>query len=501
VAIAKSTDIDPAPTVSRKADHIRINVEEDVQAKGITTGFERYRFVHAALPEVDLDDVDLGVELFGRRLGAPLFISCMTGGVPEAQRINLALAAVAQELGLAVGLGSARVLLEHPEVLPTFNVRGAAPAVFLMANLGAVQLNRGVRVDDCRRLVDMLKADALVLHLNPLQEALQPEGDTCFAGLLERIADLCRRLERPVIVKEVGWGIASDLVELLLEAGVSAVDVAGAGGTSWSEVERRRMADPVRQRVAAGFADWGISTSDALIQARRVAPDAPIFASGGIADGMDVAKALALGATMVGAAGPFLRAASKGEDAALELAQELLETLRLTMFCVGARTVAALARTPRLIGPGLRRPDGRTTTLTYLTTTRHQFIDITADVAEAVRRSGVRHGIVHICSFHTTAAIRVNENEPLLLCDFRRLLDRLAPLGVYEHDDMSRRVQVPPDEPLNGHAHCQHLLLSSSESLPICDGALMLGPWQSVFLVELDSPRTRRVTVQVVGDE
>src|SRR5579884_2915809 len=197
-------------TLTRKADHIRINVEEDVSAKGVTTGFERWRFIPNALPDLDLGDVDTSTRFLQRRLGAPLLISCMTGGTERAHVINVRLASVAQERRLAMGLGSCRVLLENPEVLPTFDMREFAPDVPLLANLGAVQLNRGVTADDCRRLVEMLRADALVLHLNPLQEALQPEGDTCFAGLLQRIADVCRRLEVPVVVKEVGWGLAPD---------------------------------------------------------------------------------------------------------------------------------------------------------------------------------------------------------------------------------------------------------------------------------------------------
>jgi isopentenyl-diphosphate Delta-isomerase len=329
-------------TQGRKADHIRINVEEDVDGKGIDSGFDQVRFLHCALPEMDLDQVDTGCELFGRRLGAPLLISCMTGGTPDAGEINARLAEVAQAFRLPMGLGSGRVLLEDPAALPTFKVRGLAPDVPLLANLGAVQLNRGVTVDDCRRLLDGLEADALVLHLNPLQEALQPEGDTCFGNLLEKITVLCRELGRPVVVKEVGWGLAPEVVRRLLAAGVSAVDVAGAGGTSWSEVESHRMAEPWRARVARAFANWGIPTAQALRLARQAAPDACIFASGGIRDGLDVAKALALGADLAGIAGPFLRAAVLGPEEAHGLARELIEALRIAMFCVGARTVGDL---------------------------------------------------------------------------------------------------------------------------------------------------------------
>ena len=262
--IATSLGVNSGVTASRKADHIRINAQEDVSAKGVTSGFERYRFRHLALPEIDLAEVDTSTEVFGKQLGAPVLISCMTGGVPEAERINRFLARTAQSHGFALGLGSARVLLERPEVLSTFAVRGDAPDVLLLANLGAVQLNKGVGIAECRGILDLLQADVLVLHLNALQEALQPEGDTNFLGILRKIEALCREIDVPVVAKEIGWGISADQVVRLFEAGVSAVDVAGAGGTSWSEVERHRMSDPLRARIAAAFADWGIPSSEAI---------------------------------------------------------------------------------------------------------------------------------------------------------------------------------------------------------------------------------------------
>lgn len=325
-------------TPSRKAEHLRINIERDVSSKGIDAGFDAYRFMHRALPELDLGEVDPSATLLGRTLGAPVLISCMTGGTPEARAINLRLARVAQRYGLAMGLGSGRTLIESPDSIATFDVRGEAPDVLLFANLGAVQLNKGYGAAECRRLVELLRADALVLHLNPLQEALQPEGDTCFRGLLERIARLCAELEYPVIVKEVGWGIGARDVVAIVDAGVVAIDLAGAGGTSWSEVERYRISEPWRRRVAAAFAGWGIPTARALIEARAAVPSATLVASGGIRPGLDVAKALALGADLVGIAGPFLRAANDDEEAAAELARVAVETLRIAMFCVGART-------------------------------------------------------------------------------------------------------------------------------------------------------------------
>jgi len=342
-------------TRSRKSEHLRINVERDVAAKGVDAGLNAYRFRHCALPKMDLADADLSLELFGRRLAAPLLISCMTGGTPEAKRINRRLARVAQRYGFAMGLGSGRALLESRDSLATFAVRGDAPSALLFANLGAVQLNKGYDADDCRRLVELLNADALVLHLNPLQEALQPEGDTCFTGLLERIATLCAVAEFPIVVKEVGWGIAAADVRALFDAGVAAVDVAGAGGTSWSEVERYRIPEPWRARVAGAFAGWGIPTACAIVEARLVAPVETLIASGGIRDGLDVAKALALGADLVGIAGPFLRAAHDGLDAADALARELTETLRIAMFCTGARTPRDLRGTlmPKVDRSGL----------------------------------------------------------------------------------------------------------------------------------------------------
>jgi isopentenyl-diphosphate delta-isomerase len=487
-------------TARRKADHIRINLRADVDSKGITAGFEEYRFLHQALPELDLGQVDTTVELFGRRLGSPLLISSMTGGTEQAGRINSTLAEVAQANRLAMGLGSGRVLLEHPELLDTFHVRPLAPDALLFANLGAVQLNKGTTVDDCRRLVDRLAADALVLHLNPLQEAVQPEGDVCFRGLLQRIEALCADLDRPVVVKEVGWGIAPDTVRQLVDAGVAAVDVAGAGGTSWSEVERHRIQDPVRSRVAAAFAAWGISTAESLRLARRAVPTARIFASGGIRTGTDVAKAVALGADLVGVAGPFLRTSSAGGQAAHELAAELREVLRVAMFCVGARTIADLQHTPRLQRLGERPMATSVSRLTYRTAGAGEFIDITDDVAAALDSSGVRDGLVNVYSAHTTAAIRINENEPLLLGDFQRFVRTMVPReGIYDHDDLSRRRDIGPDEPVNGGAHCRQLLLGTSETLPVASGRLVLGDWQRIFLVELCSARERQVVVQAMG--
>jgi isopentenyl-diphosphate delta-isomerase len=338
-----------AGTPSRKADHVRINLERDVAAKGIASGFDEYRLVHCALPEIDLAQVDTSTTVFGRTLGAPILISCMTGGTPLAAEINRVLARVAQQNRFAMGLGSARALIEQPDLIDSFDVRALAPDVLLLANIGAVQLNKGYGAKECGGLVQSLRADALVLHLNAIQEALQPEGDTCFRGLLERIANLCSQLDVPVIVKEVGWGIAPDAVHALFEAGVAAIDLAGAGGTSWSEVERHRITEQWRANAAGAFAGWGIPTAECLRAARSRGERGMLIASGGIRNGIDIVKALCLGAQLVGMAAPFLKAASRGYDDVNDLARELREVLRVGMFALGARCVADLHATKRIL--------------------------------------------------------------------------------------------------------------------------------------------------------
>jgi isopentenyl-diphosphate Delta-isomerase len=337
----------PGGVHQRKNDHIRINLEEDVAAKGITTGLERYRFEHQALPNLDFDDVDTGVRFLGHAVRIPLLISSMTGGVAEGGRINRNLARAAQACGVALGLGSGRIALEDAAAREHFRVRQEAPDVLLLANLGAVQLNYGFDARHCLDLVEMLEANALILHLNALQEAVQPEGNTRFAGLLDRIAEVCARLPIPVVVKEVGWGLSADMVRLLAQAGVAAVDVAGAGGTSWSEVERLRSGDQMAA-VAAAFAGWGIPTADALVTARRAAPTLPIVASGGIRNGVEVAKCLALGADLAGLASPLLKAAARSAEEAERALEVIGRQLRIAMFCVGARDIDALRHTPHL---------------------------------------------------------------------------------------------------------------------------------------------------------
>lgn len=329
----------------RKSDHIRINLEEDVRS-GLTTGLERFHFEHQALPELDLEQVDLEQELFGRRLHAPLLISSMTGGTAEAGQINQRLAEAAQEGRIAMGLGSQRAAIEHPELAPTFQVRKYAPDILLLANLGAVQLNYGYSVEHCQRAVEMAEADALILHFNVLQEAVQPEGDTRFAGLLDRVEAVSKALTVPVIAKEVGWGFSEQDARRLAEAGVAAIDVAGAGGTSWSQVEMHRAQDESQRRLAAAFIDWGIPTSQSILNVRRAAPEMIIFASGGLRNGIEIAKCIALGARLGGMAGPFLKAASHSTEMTVQTILEVSRELRVCMFAAGAGSLTDLQQTP-----------------------------------------------------------------------------------------------------------------------------------------------------------
>ena len=333
----------------RKDDHIRINLEEDVRFDQLTTGLERYSFAHLTVPELDLAQIDTSTVLLGKRMLAPLLVSSMTGGTAQGGTINLRLAEAAQQYGLAMGLGSMRAALEDPCLAGSFQVRTVAPDILLLANLGAVQLNYGYTVEHCRRAVDMVGADALLLHFNPLQEALQPEGETNFSGLLAKVEQICRRLEVPVVAKEVGWGFSEQAARLLADAGVAAIDVAGSGGTSWSQVEMYRSTSELERRVASTFRDWGISTADSISLVRRTAPGLPIVASGGLMNGLEVAKAIGLGAEIAAMAAPFLKAAMTSTEAVLSLIETVIVELRIAMFCIGTSKLEQLRNTPHLV--------------------------------------------------------------------------------------------------------------------------------------------------------
>jgi isopentenyl-diphosphate delta-isomerase len=336
-----------APIDQRKADHIKINLEKDVRS-ALTTGLENYHFTHEALPELDLEQVDTSLSLFGKRLAAPILISSMTGGTSDAETINLRLAEAAQQMKIAMGIGSQRAAIEHPEQARTFQVRRVAPDILLFANLGAVQLNYGYGIDQCRRAVDMIEANALIFHFNPLQEAVQDAGNTNFAGLAKKVEEVCRKLEVPVIAKEVGWGISERTAKLLADCGVQAIDVAGAGGTSWSQVEMHRAPDEFTRELAATFVGWGIPTAESILNVRKSAPDMTIFASGGIKDGLDIAKCVALGASIGGMAGQFLKAAAISTKSAVQMMKLTKRQIEVTMFAAGVGTLENL-RVGRLV--------------------------------------------------------------------------------------------------------------------------------------------------------
>ncbi|GAB4526074.1 MAG: type 2 isopentenyl-diphosphate Delta-isomerase [Pleurocapsa sp.] len=329
-------------TQTRKADHLRICLEEDVQFRRLTNGLEKYRFTHCCLPELNFEEIDISTNFFGKKLHAPLLISSMTGGTERAKTINYRLAEAAQNHRLAMGVGSQRIAVENPDVAHTFAVRSLAPDAVLFANLGAVQLNYTYGAEQCLRVVEILEADALILHLNPLQECIQPNGDRNFKNLLEKIHNLCQQLTVPVIVKEVGNGISVQMAQKLIEAGVRAIDVAGAGGTSWAKVESERAENPLQRRLGNTFADWGIPTADCIVQIRARYPDIPLIASGGLRNGLEVAKAIALGADLGGLAFPFLQAASQSPEALEELVQLLIAEIKTVLFCTGNANLTEL---------------------------------------------------------------------------------------------------------------------------------------------------------------
>ncbi|MGO4107995.1 type 2 isopentenyl-diphosphate Delta-isomerase [Paenibacillus sp. YAF4_2] len=343
-----------ASTSKRKSEHIRICLQENVAGEGIDTGLESLRFRHNALPEIAFDDILLDTEWLGRRMRTPLLVSSMTGGTSEAGAINRRLAEAAEHRGWAIGLGSMRAAIEQEELAASFYIRDLAPSVPVIANLGAVQLNYGFGVEACRRAVDIAEADALVLHLNSMQEVFQPEGNTDFRGLLPRIEEVCRALEVPVGIKEVGWGVDADTAAALASVGAAFIDVAGAGGTSWSQVEKYRQNDPMRRLAAEAFAGWGIPTAQSIKEVKSRLPHMPVVASGGLQHGVDAAKSIALGADIAGFGRALLPRAAEGEtkvsvDQLNEQFERIEFELRAAMFGIGAASVAELKHTNRLI--------------------------------------------------------------------------------------------------------------------------------------------------------
>ncbi len=328
----------PVPERDRKLEHIQLALEQRMQHA--SRFFDRYDFVHEALPDVDLAAIDVSVEFLGKRLAAPLLVSCMTGGTGSAAKINRNLAAAAERSGIALGVGSQRKALEDAATAATFEVRDLAPTIPLLGNLGAVQLNYGFGLEECRRAVAMISADALALHLNPLQEAIQPEGQCDFTGLLPKIAELAAALEVPVVVKEIGCGVSGATARRLFDAGVRIIDSAGLGGTSWARIEAARASD---LELGELFADWGVPSPDSIRQLAAI-QGLTVIGSGGVRSGLDVAKAVAFGADLVGLAQPFLEAAMVSADAVYERIQRVVQELKITMFCTGCRDLAELRR-------------------------------------------------------------------------------------------------------------------------------------------------------------
>jgi len=329
----------------RKLDGLKVPLNKEVQAKTTSTYLEYVQLVHNALPELNFDEIDTSTTFLNHKFAAPLIIDSMTGGTPEAAKINERLAETAEELGLGMGLGSQRAGLKSKELAETYSIaREHAPNTFLIANIGGAQLAKGLTIDEAKQIIDMINANALVVHLNPLQELIQPEGEPQFKGVYQKIADLVKSLSVPVIVKEVGAGISKEVAFKLQLIGVNAINVAGSGGTSWAGVEKLRaesMGDELKVHLGEMFWDWGIPTAASLIEVKK-AVQLPLVASGGLRNGLEVAKCLTIGADMCAMAFPFLKQAAVSKEAVMQFANLLLNELKSTMYLVGAKDVKAL---------------------------------------------------------------------------------------------------------------------------------------------------------------
>ncbi|SPD74109.1 Isopentenyl-diphosphate delta-isomerase [uncultured Desulfobacterium sp.] len=323
-----------------KVKHLNICLEKDVESD-LTTGFENYLFVNNPVPEIAFEDINTSCKLLGKVISAPLIILPMTGGSDVSFQINRNLAMAAQELGLAMAVGSQRLGIEDPSLAGSYQVRDIAPDIPLIANLGAIDLNYGYSLKHCEKAVQMIGADGLSLYLNPMQKLIQGKGHLNFKGLIDKIAEVCQNLNVPVIVKEIGFGMSSGSALLFKEAGVSILDVSGAGGTSWVKI-MRHMSDNNRQRTFSCFDNWGIPTSDSLISVRKYVKDLPIIASGGIRNGLEIAKAIALGANYTGMALPLLAPAIKSSQAVKEWIEAVIEQIKISMFCCGVSTLDQL---------------------------------------------------------------------------------------------------------------------------------------------------------------
>jgi isopentenyl-diphosphate delta-isomerase len=339
-------------TRTRKADHIRIALSRNVQAKTVTTGFEDVHLIHRALPETSKEKTDLSTKVFDHKFAAPLIVGAITGGTDEALKINATIAQAVEELGLGMGVGSQRVAIENRKLEKTFTIaRKKAPTAFLIANIGGVQLVNGYGLKEVKRAIEMIDADAVAIHLNALQEAVQPEGQTNFEGLLDRIRDISSEIEKPVIAKETGAGIAAEDARELESAGAKGIDVAGAGGTSFAAVEKYRAREPADsfQRMSGeAFWDWGVPTAVSIVEA-SMATRICIIGSGGIRNGIDITKALTLGASLTSLSSPILKTAVTGVKQTQSALSLLIDELRNAMFLVGANSISQLRKSPVVI--------------------------------------------------------------------------------------------------------------------------------------------------------
>jgi isopentenyl-diphosphate Delta-isomerase len=332
--------LDPGGMETRKRRHIDVCLSEAVDYQTVTTGLEHYRLPYNALTQTDLSTVDLAANFLGARLRAPVLIGAMTGGAELSGTINRNLAAAAQELGVGMMLGSQRIMLDNGSASSSFSVRDVAPDVLLIGNIGLAQLDEVV-VPDLVKVLDHVGANALAVHTNPLQEAMQHEGDTDFSGSISRLRDIAGSIGYPVILKEVGHGIGAAAAAELVDCPIAAVDVAGAGGTSWARVEQFVRYGEIRHPA---LAEWGIPTAEALLEVRHTLPDVSIVASGGIRTGMDAAKVLAMGADAVAVARPLLAPAIESPAAVVDWLQRFIAELLVCLHGCGAANLAALRR-------------------------------------------------------------------------------------------------------------------------------------------------------------
>lgn len=332
----------------RKTEHIRLCLNDNVEGVNKSTGLEGISFIHNALPEIDFNKIDLQTSFLQKELKAPFLVSSMTGGSELASKINKNLALAAEENGWAIGLGSTRALLESDAHEDSFMIRRYAKTVPLIANLGAVQLNYGYGANECQQIVDKTGADSLVLHLNSLQEVVQDGGDLNFENLLPKIEAVCEAVDVPVGVKEVGFGIDGTVARKLSNAGISYIDVAGAGGTSWSQVEKLRTEDPLRKAAAEAFNSWGLPTKDCIVSVKSHLKDVPVVASGGMKTGLDAAKAITIGADVIGYARQLLQAATESTESVIQTMDQIEFELKMTMFGIGVKNITELKNTNRV---------------------------------------------------------------------------------------------------------------------------------------------------------